>query len=55
MSEPRTSHAELSRVIDHLATGRQAALDRLFQLLSIPSVSTDPAFILPASRRRSGA
>ena len=44
MSEPRTSHAELSRVLDHLAAGRQAALDRLFQLLSIPSVSTDPAY-----------
>ena len=34
----------LSRVLDHLASGRQAALDRLFQLLSIPSVSTDPAY-----------
>ena len=44
MSEPRTSHTELSRVLDHLAAGRQAALDRLFQLLSIPSVSTDPAY-----------
>jgi len=44
VSEPLTSHAELSRVLDHLATGRQAALDRLFQLLSIPSVSTDPAY-----------
>ena len=44
MSEPRTSHAELSRVLDHLAAGRQGALDRLFQLLSIESVSTDPAY-----------
>lgn len=44
MSEPQTSYAALSRVLDHLATGRQAALDRLFQLLSIPSVSTDPAY-----------
>jgi acetylornithine deacetylase/succinyl-diaminopimelate desuccinylase-like protein len=44
VSEPRTSHAVLSRVLDHLAAGRQAALDRLFQLLSIESVSTDPAY-----------
>ena len=44
MSEPLTSHAELSRVLDHLAAGRQGALDRLFQLLAIPSVSTDPAY-----------
>jgi acetylornithine deacetylase/succinyl-diaminopimelate desuccinylase-like protein len=42
VSEPLTSHAELSRVLDHLAAGRQGALDRLFQLLAIPSVSTDP-------------
>ena len=44
MNEPRASHADLSRVLDHLAAGRQGALDRLFQLLSIPSVSTDPAY-----------
>ena len=44
MSEPLTSHAELLRVLDHLAAGRQGALDRLFQVLAIPSVSTDPAY-----------
>ena len=44
MSEPLTSHAELLRVLDHLAAGRQGALDRLFQFLAIPSVSTDPAY-----------
>jgi acetylornithine deacetylase/succinyl-diaminopimelate desuccinylase-like protein len=44
MSEARPSHADLSRVLDHLAAERQGALDRLFQFLSIPSVSTDPAY-----------
>jgi acetylornithine deacetylase/succinyl-diaminopimelate desuccinylase-like protein len=44
VSEPLTSHAELLRVLDHLAAGRQGALDRLFQVLAIPSVSTDPAY-----------
>ena len=44
MSQPRASRADLSRVLDHLAAGRQDALDRLFQLLSIPSVSTDPTY-----------
>jgi acetylornithine deacetylase/succinyl-diaminopimelate desuccinylase-like protein len=43
VSEPGASQPELSRVLDHLAAGRQSALDRLFQLLSIPSVSTDPS------------
>jgi acetylornithine deacetylase/succinyl-diaminopimelate desuccinylase-like protein len=38
------SHTELSRVLDHLAAERQRALDRLFQFLSIPSISTDPAY-----------
>ena len=44
MNQPRTSHADLSRVLDHLAIERQGALDRLFQFLAIPSVSTDPAY-----------
>ena len=44
MNQPRTSQADLSRVLDHLAAGRQGALDRLFQFLAIPSVSTDPAY-----------
>lgn len=44
MSEPHPSHAALPRVLDHLAGGRQAALDRLFEFLSIPSISTDPSY-----------
>ena len=43
MNEP-ASQSELSRVLDHLAAERQRALDRLFQSLAIPSVSTDPAY-----------
>ena len=43
MKEPGASQPELSRVLDHLAAGRQGALARLFRLLSIPSVSTDPS------------
>ena len=44
MSESRTSHADIPRVLDHLAAGRDGALTRLFQFLSIPSISTDPAY-----------
>jgi acetylornithine deacetylase/succinyl-diaminopimelate desuccinylase-like protein len=44
VNQPRPSQADLSGVLDHLAAGRQAALDRLFQFLAIPSVSTDPAY-----------
>jgi acetylornithine deacetylase/succinyl-diaminopimelate desuccinylase-like protein len=44
VNQPRPSQADLSRVLDHLAAGRQGALDRLFQFLAIPSVSTDPAY-----------
>ena len=44
MSESRTSHADVPRVLDHLAAGREGALARLFQFLSIPSISTDPAY-----------
>jgi len=43
MNEP-ASQTELSRVLNHLAAERQRALDRLFQFLAIPSVSTDPAY-----------
>jgi len=43
MNEP-ASQTELSRVLNHLAAERQRALDRLFQLLAISSVATDPAY-----------
>jgi acetylornithine deacetylase/succinyl-diaminopimelate desuccinylase-like protein len=35
---------ELASVLDRLAAEREPALGRLFRLLAIPSVSTDPAF-----------
>ena len=54
MKEPGASQPELSRVLDHLAAGRQGALARLFRLLSI-RVSTDPLIIRRASQRPSGA
>lgn len=44
MTAPDASRRELSSVLDHLAAGRQAALDRLFQFLALPSISTDPAY-----------
>ena len=44
MNPPDASRSELSSVLDHLAAERQAALDRLFQLLALPSISTDPAY-----------
>ena len=44
MTAPDASRGELTSVLDHLAAGRQAALDRLFQLLALPSISTDPAY-----------
>jgi acetylornithine deacetylase/succinyl-diaminopimelate desuccinylase-like protein len=44
MSESPPHHAGLARVLDHLAAGRQQALDRLFEFLRIPSISTDPAY-----------
>ena len=35
---------ELADVLHNLASEREAALDRLFQFLAIPSISTDPAY-----------
>jgi acetylornithine deacetylase/succinyl-diaminopimelate desuccinylase-like protein len=45
VNQPRPARTDdLSRVLDHLALEKQGALDRLFQFLSIPSISTDPAY-----------
>jgi len=35
---------QLPNVLQRLAAGRAAALERLFQFLAIPSISTDPAY-----------
>jgi len=40
----RTAERTLESVLDRLAEGRAAALERLFQFLAIPSISTDPAY-----------
>lgn len=34
----------LSPVLDHLAAGKEHALQRLLELLAVPSISTDPAY-----------
>ena len=44
MNESQVTSGVLQRVLDRLAREEEAALERLFRLLSIPSVSTDPAF-----------
>ena len=44
VNQQRSSQAPIASVLDHLAIERQGALDRLFQFLAIPSVSTDPAY-----------
>ena len=44
MNGSQISSGMLQRVLDRLAREEEAALERLFRLLSIPSVSTDPAF-----------
>jgi acetylornithine deacetylase/succinyl-diaminopimelate desuccinylase-like protein len=41
---PQASAGALQSVLDRLAREEPAALERLFRLLAIPSVSTDPAF-----------
>jgi len=43
----RTSGRALESVLDRLAEGRAAALERLSQFLAIPSISTDPAYHEP--------
>ena len=44
MNGSQITSGMLQRVLDRLAREEEAALERLFRLLSIPSVSTDPAF-----------
>ena len=44
MTGPQASDNALQSVLDRLGRDEPAALERLFRLLSIPSVSTDPAF-----------
>jgi len=44
MTAPPASSRALESVLDNLDREEPAALDRLFRLLAIPSVSTDPAF-----------
>ncbi|HWA79236.1 MAG TPA: M20/M25/M40 family metallo-hydrolase, partial [Acetobacteraceae bacterium] len=43
MSSAASLHPTLARVLDALDSGLDATRERLFSLLSIPSVSTDPA------------
>src|SRR5680860_354831 len=42
--ENRVSDRTLESVLERLAEGRAASLERLFQFLAIPSISTDPAY-----------
>ncbi|HEX2447504.1 MAG TPA: M20/M25/M40 family metallo-hydrolase [Methyloceanibacter sp.] len=44
MNEPQIAGGALQRVLDRLEREQPQALERLFRLLAIPSVSTDPAF-----------
>jgi len=44
MTGPQAPDNALQSVLDRLGRDEPAALERLFRLLSIPSVSTDPAF-----------
>jgi acetylornithine deacetylase/succinyl-diaminopimelate desuccinylase-like protein len=44
MNESQNTDVALQHVLDRLAREEEAALKRLFRLLAIPSVSTDPAF-----------
>ncbi len=47
MEASHSSEGALESVLDRLAEGRAAALERLFQFLAIPSISTDPAYHEP--------
>jgi acetylornithine deacetylase/succinyl-diaminopimelate desuccinylase-like protein len=40
---PQSEELALQRTLNRLAEGESASLERLFQLLAIPSISTDPA------------
>lgn len=42
--ENRVSDRTIESVLERLAEGRAASLERLFQFLAIPSISTDPAY-----------
>jgi acetylornithine deacetylase/succinyl-diaminopimelate desuccinylase-like protein len=44
VTSPERNDPALAGVLERLAATRQQALDRLFQLLALPSVSTDPAY-----------
>ena len=41
---PELSRLDLAPVLDRIGAERGAALDRLFEFLAIPSISTDPAY-----------
>jgi acetylornithine deacetylase/succinyl-diaminopimelate desuccinylase-like protein len=49
-ADSQANGAALSGVLDRLAESRPAALERLFSLLTIPSISTDPAYHEPCLR-----
>jgi acetylornithine deacetylase/succinyl-diaminopimelate desuccinylase-like protein len=47
VKDARAQDRTLESVLDRLAEGRAAALERLFRFLAIPSISTDPAYHEP--------
>jgi len=44
MQMSRLAENQIASVLERLAAGQGPALDRLLQLLAIPSISTDPAY-----------